>query len=310
MTPTIKTESELVQFCKDGLRMLHAVNNLHGDNRIALSRNLFEHEDATQLWHLYFASPNFESTQPFQVVNARMHDQPATSLIVTSQLLGELDKSIASDTSELRWASSWPINRTFVYLDISDFSTDFSPGQQILILNSLGNILKDPTFGTSHFFGAASGGPLPSFLEAMICVGDGYVFACRNTSGALILASLLAMCIEQMRADQLIVPFYFRMGIHVGEVNRFWDIGRKDWNYMGDGIIGSRRVLEAIGKDIDNVIFVSDAVQNAILQSHSQLTIRASMLGAFSNRGRRYDKHRRAWRVYELDHMKLTPPGR
>jgi len=45
--------------------------------------------------------------------------------------------------------------------------------------------------------------------------------------------------IDNRRAKDLLhVDFHFRIGVHVGDVYSFYDPGRKDWNYIGDGING------------------------------------------------------------------------
>jgi hypothetical protein len=92
--------------------------------------------------------------------------------------------------------------------------------------------------------------------------------------------------------------FHFRMGLHVGPVRWFWDPRYQRWNYVGQGINGGNRVLSAIGKETDDVVFVSGDVRAAIRAEQVGSTLPKFM----HNRGRRADKHNRLWRVYELNH--------
>jgi hypothetical protein len=69
--------------------------------------------------------------------------EPASGIIgresyiwVTDRVLNDLNAVLPDETQEIRRISSWPIERTFVYVDVSDFSQS-KPGQQALIINSL-----------------------------------------------------------------------------------------------------------------------------------------------------------------------------
>ena len=97
----------------------------------------------------------------------------------------------------------------------------------------------------------------------------------------------------------------------LGLVRTFWDPGRRDWNYIGDGINGGQRVLSAIGKDADDVVFVSGQVRQRVLggalgaDAHTEPG--RSVITHLQNRGRRLDKHGYPWRVYQLNHSSLVP---
>ena len=112
------------------------------------------------------------------------------------------------------------------------------------------------------------------------------------------------------------------MGVHVGEVYCFWDLGRGqqrnsddektddektddeirgDWNYIGDGINGGNRVLSAIGKGTDDVLFISGAVRKKLMDSPFT-NDKKDLIDNLHNRGRRKDKHGKPWRVYEVNH--------
>ena len=55
-----------------------------------------------------------------------------------------------------------------------------------------------------------------------------------------------------------------------GPVYTFWDTGRGAWNYIGEGINGGNRVLGVIGKDQDDVVFVSAEVRQELIESVSR----------------------------------------
>lgn len=220
-------------------------------------------------------------------------------LIVIQDLLRELNRDLKDDTSEIRCLSAWPVFRTFVYIDISDFSK-FPARFQNLVVQSLTML----THNQEHWGGFASGEARRS-LEASICIGDGYIFVLPDPYLGACFASHLAHIIEHKLAKREIPEFHFRMGVHVGPVYRFWDWGRKAWNYVGDGINDGRRVLDAIGKQTDDVLFVSAAVRQYLEANCLERLAGTAMLGALLNRGRRKDKHAKPWRVYEMQHSLL-----
>jgi class 3 adenylate cyclase len=171
----------------------------------------------------------------------------------------QANEALKNDKSTIRRISSWPIMRCFVYLDVSDFS-EHPPGQQALVINSLVELVQDPTLWQTHF-----AGHLRDLREAMLCIGDGYIYVFSDAVAATCFAAHLANLVEVMVARQsLPVSFHFRIGAHIGPVYSFWDPGRNDWNYIGDGINGGNRVLAAVGKDKDDVVYVSGDMREAI----------------------------------------------
>lgn len=237
-----------------------------------------------------------------------------TRLWVTHALRNALNNELWQDdhNSEIRRLSSWPIVRCFVYVDVSDFSKQM-PGQQALIINSLAEIVRN-----FHYWDRTHWSSSWRNLEAMLCIGDGYIFVFASPYDGAIFAARLADTIEVMVAKKrLPVPFHFRMGVHVGAVYCFWDWGRGgrkkdhdgtgrpeqgDWNYIGDGINGGQRVLSVIGKDTDDVVFISGEVREALIAKDYGGELLKPVLGNLVNRGRRQDKHDRPWRVYEVNH--------
>jgi class 3 adenylate cyclase len=217
----------------------------------------------------------------------------------------ELDRILAEElddeASGIRRLSNWPIRRAFVYTDVSDFS-EFRPGQQALVVNGLAGIARRHDFwkGDPLADGAIAN------LETTLCIGDGYIFVFKNSAHATYFAAHLAALIELLGAKTLLpVEIHFRMGVHVGPVYCFWDQGRNDWNYIGEGINGGQRVMSVIGRETDDVVFISSRVRQDLLASSDGDGSARLILSNLQNRGRRQDKHGNPWRVYEVNHANL-----
>jgi class 3 adenylate cyclase len=224
-----------------------------------------------------------------------------SSLWVPEPLDQLLAEELDDEASDLRRLSNWPIRRTFVFVDISDFSK-YRPGQQALMVTALTGIVRRHDFW--------SGGPFAERaledLEAMLCVGDGYIFVFTDSAHATYFAANLASLIEMLVARALVpVEIHFRMGVHVGPVYCFWDPGREDWNYIGEGINGGQRVLSVIGRETDDVLFISSRVRQELLASSDEGCAARLILANAQNKGRRLDKHSNPWRVYEVNHTNL-----
>jgi hypothetical protein len=211
-----------------------------------------------------------------------------------------LKERLIDEDDPVRRLSSWPIRRSFVYFDVSDFSR-YKPGQQALVIQSLASLARDESWQMSCAVCDAI-----QAIEAWLCIGDGYIFCFKDGILATYFAAWLARKIEEAVARQSIpVEFHFRASVHVGDVFCFWDMGRRDWNYIGMGINGGSRVLEAIGKDVDDVLFISNEVREHMIADTRQLSFKSRLLQSLQNRGRRSDKHGNIWRVYELNHMSI-----
>jgi len=216
-----------------------------------------------------------------------------TDLSVSTEVLHALSEELQDDTSDVRRLSMWPIERSFVYVDVSDFSK-FSTGEQLLVVSTIQRYSED----VHNVFSMGES------LEAKLCIGDGYIFVFTKPEAALLFACCLALHIESTPpTDPSALEFHFRMGVHHGEVNCFWDGGRDDWNYMGDGIVGGKRVLDAGGKNVDDVVYLSVQAERAI-RSWQMATER--VLPNLVNIGRREDKHGEMWRIYQVNHSTVA----
>ncbi|MCC6738254.1 MAG: hypothetical protein IT452_04355 [Planctomycetia bacterium] len=140
--------------------------------------------------------------------------------------------------------------------------------------------------------------------KKVISSGDGYIFVFLDPEEATWFAAQLATRIEHAVAKKTVpVEIHFRMGIHIGEVYPFEEDGiAEKWNLAGDGINGGKRVIDAIGPDADDLVFLSGQVVTAIYAKSDSPTGHAEILDYLVNRGRKKDKHGKAWRVYELNH--------
>lgn len=218
------------------------------------------------------------------------------SVYATSEAIGLVQQQLNDSQSHARRVTTVPLDRSFVYLDVSDFSEQAAI-HQVQIIGALIQIVKDAEAWSGHKLRL----PPP---ETMFCIGDGYIFAFESPTVATCFAAVLADLIEGFIANTQIIEFHFRMGVHVGQVFSFWDPGRNDWNYVGDGINEGSRVLSAIGKEVDDVVFISSEVRTR-LRSDSEFTS-IGLLECLQNRGRRKDKHEKMRRVYELDHTRMA----
>jgi len=142
-------------------------------------------------------------------------------------------------------------------------------------------------------------------VRAQMCIGDGYIYVLKDPLKAAFFAAYLANLIEILIANnRLRIDFHFRMGAHVGHVYSFYDPGRTNWNYIGDGINGGNRVLAAVGKDTDDVVFIPAQLRKKIFAGPRPVHF-PDILGNALNRGRKADKHGNPWRVYEINHSNL-----
>jgi class 3 adenylate cyclase len=228
-----------------------------------------------------------------------------SNIWIDQELHAAIKAELPDEDSPIRRLSSWPIRRTFVYIDVSDFSK-FPSGQQALVINSIVRVVDDELS-----WGGQMGSECQKGIEAKICIGDGYIFVFKEPVVAACFAGWLAFIIERHLAlghDILPVEFHFRMGVHVGDVFCFWDPGRDRWNYIGDGINGGQRVLAAAGKEKDDVVYVSDKVRRAIEAARSDGPPSPELSSNLHNRGRHADKHNNYWRIYEMSHTDLIAP--
>jgi hypothetical protein len=223
-------------------------------------------------------------------------------ILVSDSLLQTLNDELQNADSEVRRVSSLPVERSFVYVDVSDFSK-YKPAQQALVINLIGMI-------TRHLdsWQNAKAAQSKDDLETSLCIGDGYIFVFRHAWYATFFAAYLAYLLDVYNARGLTtLDVHFRASVHTGEVLSFWDFHRQGWNYIGAGITGGQRVLSVVGKDQDDVVFVSSQTRRKILACRSKLPrYLMDIPNHLQNRGRRKDKHDVYWRVYEVDHTRVT----
>jgi hypothetical protein len=200
-----------------------------------------------------------------------LRSQPSATYIEQG-LFDVINAQISDEDQAIRKLSSWPVERTFVYLDVSDFSRQKSGHQGLIITAIIGLVKQNAWWRTSAIRGVNRKSTNPGIdtgWEAMLCIGDGYIFAFGDPLSATYFAAYLAQLIESVVAKRIIIDFHFRMGVHIGSVFRFWDPGREGWNYVGDGINGGNRVIGAIGKEADDILFISAQVRKRLSGNNS-----------------------------------------
>lgn len=274
----VQTYEELTELLRSNGMALWAPTP---DNDDARDRSIIAYPAADGHWDLPIARPRTDTDQEKGIAGLV---RTASGFVVTEDLYQRLCKDIQVETSEIRRYSTRPISRTFVFVDVSGFS-QMPSGVQLLVVIALVRLSN-----------ARSGEVKPP--EAELCIGDGYIYVFEDALNAVLFSADLATRIEDEVATEKAPEFHFRIGIHSGPVRWFWDPGRRDWNYIGDGINGAQRVLGAIGKDTDDVVFASAEVRQSILIGRE----RERLIAAFDNKGRVKDKHGDYWRVYRINH--------
>jgi class 3 adenylate cyclase len=293
-------KDELVRYCKDHVVKLVVRRDDAGRDALGHGRSAHGPQRTGRIFSLLIAiAPLPGSAASGEEVDGVVGTE--SNLWVPEgldQLLaGELD----DEASDLRRLSNRPIRRAFLYVDISDFS-GFRPGQQSLMVTALAGVVHRRDFWTGQPLVERALGD----LEAMLCVGDGYIFVFRDSANATYFAAHMASLLEILVARTLVpVEIHFRMGVHVGPVYCFWDPGRNGWNYIGEGINGGQRVLSVIGRETDDVLFISSRVRQELLASSDEDGPARLILSNVQNKGRRRDKHGNPWRVYEVNHTNL-----
>jgi len=221
-------------------------------------------------------------------------------LWVSEPVYKELIAELAKEGSEVRSLSSATVDRTFVYVDVSEFSKR-PAGHQLLILNALIGVTNDNTWWNN---GASA--ESRADREASLCIGDGYIFVFRTPIHGAYFGAYFAGLIERLISINKLPEFHFRIGIHTGPVYRFWDqwgaaSDQGRWNYIGQGIIEGERVLTAIGKDKDDVVYISGETRKKIMGTDTGRE-QHDISPWLQNHGRQADKHGQPRRVYEINH--------
>jgi class 3 adenylate cyclase len=294
-----ESRDELLRFCKE--HVARPVVRPDGSGRVALGhgRAVGTPRGTKRIFRLLTAAPPWPGSAEVAQTDGIVGEE--SSLWIPEELDRDLTAELEDEASEVRRLSTWPIRRAFVYTDVSDFSR-FPPGQQVLMVNGLAAIVRRHEFwkGDAHAERAVAD------LEVMLCIGDGYIFVFKDPAHATYFAAHLAALIELLGARTLLpVEIHFRMGVHVGPVYCFWDVGRNDWNYIGEGINGGQRVMSVIGRETDDVIFISSRVRHDLLAAADGEGLARLILSNTQNRGRRQDKQGKPWRVYEVNHASL-----
>ena len=83
----------------------------------------------------------FVGTFQGEFVNLTRTGGGRSKVWLKKELNEELGADMMDDTSDIRRISDIPITRSFVFVDVSDFS-EFTPMEQLLVVSSLANIVK------------------------------------------------------------------------------------------------------------------------------------------------------------------------
>lgn len=227
-----------------------------------------------------------------------LYPEPS-SYWVSKGLFEELNVDLRQEESDVRRFSSWPIDRTFVYVDISEFST-FDSGYEVMLINTLATIVHSQKWWNYSWAYNCF-----EKFEAELCIGDGFIYVFDAPDVAVYFSGYLANLVDVLGAKAIIPELHYRMGIHSGMTFCFWDPQEK-WNYTGSAINGGNRVISAIGKDLDDVVFLSGEVRSRIIAMGVDSQFGVGIVDSLENRGTKKDKHGNRWRVYQLNHSGLV----
>lgn len=220
-------------------------------------------------------------------------------IYVSKPLFASLQKDMKEDDqSDVFRLSQAKLVRTFVYFDISAFSSMSAKNQYYAM-----------TFVTKcldHFETTYQGYK----YETRLCIGDGYILVFKRPTDACVFASILGVVMDRGEPKRRIgLEINFRIGIHMGKVRCYWDkrLGTKGgWNYVGDAINGGQRIVAMVKDDkLDNAIYISSQVYRVCYPSGTQsreTDLGQKITSCCLNRGTHEDKHHNAWRVYQLNH--------
>jgi class 3 adenylate cyclase len=294
-----ESRDEFVQYCKEHVVKLIVRQEDRGRGILGHGRSVPTPQGTGRIFNLLTAMAPLPGSTVAGLVDGIFGTE--SNIWVTDLLDRLLAAELADEASDIRRLSTRPIRRAFVYVDISDFS-EFQPGQQAMMVTALVAIVRRRDF----WQGDPRADRAQGDLEAMLCLGDGYIFVFKSPMHATYFGAHLAALMEMLVARELVpVEIHFRMGVHVGPVYCFWDPGRDGWNYIGAGINGGQRVLSAIGRETDDVLFISSQVRQALLAASGEEPTARLILANSQNKGRRLDKHGISWRAYEVNHTNL-----
>lgn len=300
-------KASVIEYCKSHGIVLF-VDSVHASLHFGGSRIVLEHSDDTVVAHPVdtnlnitfipvYGSRHVLETHPYNSGGLTPTELP--EFYVSSPVLQQMDNDLTKEDSDVRRLSSWQVERTFVYVDVSGFSTH-PIGHQLAIINAINAIAnRESDWDTTGVSEARDA------IRASICIGDGYIFVFESPGSATLFAAYFATLIEHRIAHKALIEFHFRISVHTGEVYRFWDQaatpGEGRWNYVGKGIIDGQRVLSAIGSDKDDVVYISGTTRSKLLAMDQEgEEIVASQY--LQNRGRHADKHGNMQRLYEVSH--------
>jgi hypothetical protein len=284
-------------------RQWHMPDVVSADNQLSLAKTEYNCE-----WdRLQLVSYSEERTEE----RANRGEPVETEVLVSKDVIDALNEGLRDQGSDIRRLCNRTVQRSFAVFDISDFSENEPFEQRLMVpaLNWAAEIAKVHWEKHGQSTNIEASGP-----EAKLCIGDGYIYAFVHPLDAFAFTCILAYVLDVSCAfGCLPKDIHFRAGLHSGDVYTFWDGGRENWNYLGSGINGAARVLAAVGKEIDDVVFVSHETRKLLQASADGFDPASQMkqaaVSAMKNRGRKKDKHDNPWRVYEVDASSFIQDG-
>lgn len=167
--------------------------------------------------------------------------------------LDQFSIELKDDTTEL--SKYWRKDRlkTFILIDIVNYSKG-DHDKQIRSFSLLRTVINERNEDTSIDF--------TPFLEAMIPTGDGcyIIMSEKGAAAAFWYIRLLLKRINRLNGT-VVGPdnIYIKAAMHFGAIDYAIDMNKR-WNYVGDGINDTQRILSSIPKEQLNAIHVSEEI--------------------------------------------------
>jgi len=188
--PVFTNLQDLVNYCKEKNVLLFTAGYPHC-HFIQPSSRPYESPPSNDLISLDVARGPIAG---INIPDERGIDGEQSQFWVTAELRNELQKELTKE-GDLRRASTWPIIRSFVYVDVSDFSKH-PAGQQALIINSLIALVHNDRYWYPKHSAITERPP----EAAEICTGDGFIFVFESPIAAAVFAAHLAQLIDVLVA--------------------------------------------------------------------------------------------------------------
>ncbi len=187
---TFDTIESLINHCKNKSIILGVDGTVHPSRVHVNAQSL---ENGVQVFELMVAFAT-DANSWTHGMHLRGIDWIQSGLMVSNELLRQINNELSNPDSDIRRLSSWPIEQSFVYFDISDYTT-MPHSHQLMAITYLNELLDD-TVRRGRY------SQLRSLVETKLSIGDGFIFVVGEAMIAAEFAAHLANLIENAVAHE------------------------------------------------------------------------------------------------------------